>query len=166
MGSTQKARAPSSPSRSFSTTGDIRQTCVPSKEQLQAPADVDNKGGGSPEMERSLWVVTLRFHRPVLRDGAQSSHLTSRKTDAHREDGFHPHYSGYVAGPEPRARQRRQQGSLVKQKGLQECSPMFAVGAEQRQRGGNEQGLDSKCEQKNIPVEQHDQTAQAVEPRG
>ena len=35
-------------------------------------------------------VIRLRFHRLVLRDGRQSSHLTSEETEAHREDGFPP----------------------------------------------------------------------------
>ena len=127
----------------------MRLARVPSKEQAEAPADVDHKGSGSRKAERSLWVVTLRL---VLRDGTQSSHLVSEETDAHREDGFHPHYSGYVAGPEPKPRthQRRQHGSSVKQKGLQECYLMFSVGTEQMQRGGNERGLYIKCELKSV----------------
>lgn len=111
-------------------------------------ADVDCKGGGNPEMERLLWVVRLRFHRLALRDGSQSSHLTGEETEAHRGDGSHPHRSGYVAGPEPRTRSERGTRKLSRQTGLQGCSPMFSMEAEQRQRGGNEQGPYMGCEQK------------------
>lgn len=86
-------------------------------------------------------VIRLRFHRLVLRDGRQSSHLTSEETEAHREDGFPPHCSGYVAGPASRTRSEKATQRLVRQKGLQGCFPMFSAGAEQRQRSGNEQGL-------------------------
>lgn len=140
----QKARAPCQPSGSSSTVGDTTQTCGPSREQTEAPADVDSQGGGSPETERSLWVVTLRFHRLVLQDGAQSSHLTREETDAHREGGFRPHCRprGWTQKLEAiREGNTEAEGN----KGLRERPPMSLVGAEQRRRGGSGPRLHRRC---------------------
>ena len=96
-------------------------------------------------------MIRLRFHRLVLRDGRQFSHLTSEETEAHGEDGFPPRCSGYVAGPASRTRSEKATLSLVRQKGLQGCFPMFPGGAEQRQRSGTEQGLCIKKRAKEHP---------------
>lgn len=68
-------------------------------------------------------VIRLRFHRLVLRDGRQPSHLTSEETEAHGEDGFPPHCSGYVAGPASRTRSEKATQSLVRQTGPSRMFP-------------------------------------------
>ena len=62
-------------------------------------------------------MVRRGFHRLVLRDGSQSSHLTGEESEAHRGDGFHPHCSGYMAEPAPRTRSEKATWKLSLTKG-------------------------------------------------
>ena len=99
-------------------------------------------------------MIRFRFHRLVLRDGRQFSHLTSEETEAHGEDGFPPHCSGYVAGPVSRTRSEKATLSLDR-RAFKDISQCFQVELSKGREVGMSKACVSKSEQKNILGEHH-----------